>query len=338
MTEQYRPLGIDPSAESYEGPLGKNSLNAFFALPRELQPVFLQGLREAARYLDLRIDQFAQILQKPNSSELVQEAAYGDIADSFAQTFDPDYRRKRRECLPMDPKVEDFRTIFYEMIHPCSQRELIEPTQVIPLYMDWESFRQRIVNISLQAQNDIQFAYFLAQAAHQGQFRKSGEPFFTHPKEVAIILLEVGIQDPRIIIGALLHDVFEDTTYLLDRGPVSLEDNWDRIRGSLGINIAWIIQELTKSNDLSTTKRQLEQRYVETLRHTSAEVLLIKMADRLHNLRTLNAMPPEKREKTVIETKRIYLPIFRRAFEDYPREGNLLFQQINAAIISLEFC
>lgn len=222
-----------------------------------MQPVFLQGLREAARYLDLRIDQFAQILQKPNSSELVQEAAYGDIADSFAQTFDSDYRRKRRECLPMDPKVEDFRTIFYEMIHPCSQRELIEPTQVIPLYMDWESFRQRIVNISLQAQNDIQFAYFLAQAAHQGQFRKSGEPFFTHPKEVAIILLEVGIQDPRIIIGALLHDVFEDTTYLLDKGPVSLEDNWDRIRGSLGINIAWIIQELTKSNDLSTTKRQL---------------------------------------------------------------------------------
>lgn len=337
MTEQDRPLGIDPFTKSYEGPLRNNSLNAFFALPNDLQPIFLQGLRDAVRYLDLRINQFAQILQKPTSSGQVQKAAYEDLADSFAQFFDSDYRRKRSQRLPIDPDIEELRTIFYRMIRPCTQRELIEATQTIPLHMDWESFRRRIVNVPLQAQNDIQFAYFLAQAAHQNQFRESGEPFFTHPREVAVILLEVGIQDPRIIIGALLHDVFEDTEYLLGKGPVSVAgDNWDRIAGSFDAETAQMVEDLTKLNNPLITKEESEQLYFSALRSASSATLLIKMADRLHNLRTLDAMSPKKRRRTINETKNIYLLIFRGVLRDYPMEGNLLLQQINAAIVSLE--
>lgn len=149
---------------------------------------------------------------------------------------------------------------------------------------------------------NIRKAYEMAVQAHRSQRRKSGEPYILHPIEVALICSdEIGL-GPTAIICALLHDVVEDT-------EVTLED----INKEFGGKIAMIVDGLTKFDEIEAQSKQAEnfKKVLSTLLK-DVRVVLIKMADRLHNMRTLGAMPPHKQIKIASETNYIYSPLAHR--------------------------
>src|SRR6185503_4736120 len=150
----------------------------------------------------------------------------------------------------------------------------------------------------------IEQAYDVARAAHSGQYRQSGEPYITHPLAVAKILAEWHL-DSQALMAALLHDVVEDT-------PTTKSE----ISKRFGKQVAELVDGVSK----------IERIEFETLQHAQAEnfrkmllamardvrVILIKLADRLHNMRTLDAVPSEKQERIARETLDIYAPIANR--------------------------
>lgn len=158
----------------------------------------------------------------------------------------------------------------------------------------------------------IERAYYKAEAAHAGQMRKSGEPFFTHCVAVATILVEMKL-DAEAIAAALLHDVVEDT-------DVSLEE----IRAEFGPSVALIVNGVSKLRNLpeapSGDKRSkaLVDRSYENIRkmalamNDDVRVVLVKLADRLHNMRTLSYMATEKQKRIAQETLDIYAPLANR--------------------------
>lgn len=149
----------------------------------------------------------------------------------------------------------------------------------------------------------IQLAYDFARNAHEGQFRKSGEPYIVHPLAAAHILADMRI-DPTIIIACLLHDVPEDT-------PVTLED----VEKNFGSEVGGLVKGITK---LGKLKYRGVERYIENLRKMfvamaeDIRVMIIKFADRIHNLQTLEALPAEKRYRIALESLEIYAPIANR--------------------------
>lgn len=149
----------------------------------------------------------------------------------------------------------------------------------------------------------IRLVYDFAKEAHEGQFRKSGEPYITHPLAAAYILANMSI-DPVIIMATLLHDVPEDT----DR---TLED----IEKNFGAEIASLVKGITK---LGKLKYRGVERYIENLRKMfiamaeDVRVMIIKFADRIHNLTTLDSLPPQKRYRIALESLEIYAPIASR--------------------------
>lgn len=149
----------------------------------------------------------------------------------------------------------------------------------------------------------IRKAYRLAVESHSSQRRKSGEPYVLHPIEVArICAREIGL-GPTAVICALLHDVVEDT-------PVTLQE----IRDEFGPKIANIVDGLTKlDGTYSYNSPQAENfKKVVTTLIEDVRVVLIKMADRLHNLRTIGSMPHQKQLKVAAETNYIYSPLAHR--------------------------
>ena len=150
---------------------------------------------------------------------------------------------------------------------------------------------------------NIRQAYEIAVDAHSKQRRKSGEPYILHPIEVARICSEEIGLGPTAIVAALLHDVVEDTN-------VTLED----IRKQFGEKIANIVDGLTKlKSDYNPTTAQAEnfKKVLSTLIY-DVRVVLIKMADRMHNMRTLGAMPKHKQLRIASETSYIYAPLAHR--------------------------
>ncbi|MBV1887950.1 MAG: RelA/SpoT family protein, partial [Urechidicola sp.] len=152
---------------------------------------------------------------------------------------------------------------------------------------------------------DIRKAFDLAVEAHSDQRRKTGEPYIYHPIAVAkIVAYEIGL-GPTSIIAALLHDVVEDTYY-------TLED----IEGEFGETIARIVNGLTKISRLN--KEQDASIQAENFRkmlltlNDDVRVILIKIADRLHNMQTMDAMPDYKQQKIASETLYIYAPLAHR--------------------------
>jgi GTP diphosphokinase / guanosine-3',5'-bis(diphosphate) 3'-diphosphatase len=147
-------------------------------------------------------------------------------------------------------------------------------------------------------------AFDLAVEAHEGQKRVSGEAYATHPIASAQILAELGI-DPSAIAAALLHDVPEDTEY-------SLTDIEDRF----GAEVAHLVDGVTKLSKFSTHSH--EQQQAENIRKMllamaeDIRVVLIKLADRLHNMRTLYALPSEKQQRIARQTMEIYAPLAER--------------------------
>ncbi len=150
---------------------------------------------------------------------------------------------------------------------------------------------------------NIRMAYEIAVDAHSKQRRKSGEPYILHPIEVARICAEEIGLGPTAIVAALLHDTVEDTLVTLPE-----------IREKFGEKIANLVDGLTKlKSDYNRTSAQAEnfKKVLSTLIY-DVRVVLIKMADRLHNMRTLGAMPRHKQMRIAAETSYIYAPLAHR--------------------------
>jgi GTP pyrophosphokinase len=151
----------------------------------------------------------------------------------------------------------------------------------------------------------IMTAYDLANSAHKGQVRSSGEPYISHPLAVACILLEFNM-DSDTICAAILHDVVEDTVIELSE-----------IKKKFGKDVALLVDGVTKIGmvPIDYTKEEQEAENTRKILMAMAEdvrVILIKLADRLHNMRTLDSRPPDKQRANAFETMNLYAPIALR--------------------------
>ena len=150
----------------------------------------------------------------------------------------------------------------------------------------------------------VKKAYDYSLKHHEGQTRASGEPYLVHPLEVALVLAEMKM-DPVAVAAGLLHDSVEDTS-------VTIED----IRTEFGEQVAHIVEGVTKISKIDFATREEQQ--AENLRKMmlamvdDIRVVLIKLADRLHNMRTLEHLQPERQRKIAEETLEIYAPIAHR--------------------------
>ncbi|RUA21633.1 MAG: (p)ppGpp synthetase, partial [Chloroflexi bacterium] len=179
-------------------------------------------------------------------------------------------------------------------------------------------------------------AYIYADECHTGQTRKSGEPYIAHPLETALFLADLHL-DTHTIVAALLHDVVEDC-------GVSL----DEIERRFGPDVMKLVDGVTKltrmddklqppADDVANLMDDAESLHAESLRKmlvSMAEdirVVLIKLADRLHNMNTLDALPPEKRRRIAQETLDIYSPLAHRLgiWEIKWRLDDLAFRHLN---------
>jgi len=171
-------------------------------------------------------------------------------------------------------------------------------TEAATLFKEWSGY------LKPEDLTQLESAYHFSKAAHEGQFRKSGEPYISHPLAVADILAQWHL-DPQALTAALLHDVTEDT-----------EVTKTEISRNFGNPVAELVDGVSK----------LDKVEFDTLEHAQAEnfrkmllamardvrVILIKLADRLHNMRTLDAVEPAKRRRIARETVEIYAPIANR--------------------------
>ena len=150
----------------------------------------------------------------------------------------------------------------------------------------------------------INRAFVIAEIAHQNQKRRSGDPYISHPLEVAKILTEYRLDDSTIIT-ALLHDTIEDTKLTLKE-----------VRSEFGEEIASLVDGLTKIGKLDLFTKEAEQaenfRKLILAMSNDVRVLIVKLADRLHNMRTINFLPEEKQQIIAKETIEVYAPLSGR--------------------------
>ena len=148
----------------------------------------------------------------------------------------------------------------------------------------------------------VERAFVAAETAHQGQLRKSGDPYITHPVAVAEILVEFGL-DPATIAAALLHDTVEDTNY-----------SSEKLRADFGDEVASLVEGVTKLDKLTygpTAEAETVRKMVVAMAK-DIRVLVIKLADRLHNARTWQYVDPESSARKARETLDIYAPLAHR--------------------------
>ncbi len=168
----------------------------------------------------------------------------------------------------------------------------------------FEEFFEKVKSIPQYDYEKIEKAYILARDAHKNQRRRSGEPYIMHPVAVAKILFKFGM-DNECIIGALLHDVVEDTEYDIEY-----------IKNEFGAEIALLVDGVTKLGQIPLSTREEVQ--AENIRkmfiamNEDIRVIIIKLCDRLHNMRTLEHMPEYKQREKSLETLEIYAPIAHR--------------------------
>jgi len=150
----------------------------------------------------------------------------------------------------------------------------------------------------------VKKAHQIAENAHSGQFRKSGEPYISHPLSVALILAELKL-DYLCIVAAILHDCIEDTS-------ITKED----VKNEFGVQVAHIVEGVSKLTSLEFTSSSQKQakNFQKLILAMSKDmrVMIIKLADRLHNMRTLDSMSDDKRIQKAKETSELHAPIARR--------------------------
>ena len=169
----------------------------------------------------------------------------------------------------------------------------------------YEELRQILVTIfSVEDVEQIDKAFNIAVRSHEGQLRCSGQPYVIHPILVAKIVAELGM-DKESVIAALLHDVVEDT-------DLTLED----VTENFGKSVASLVDGVTKLGKVPlSTREEVQAENVRKMLLAMSEdirVIIIKLADRLHNMRTLEFMPPQKQRDKALETLEIYAPIAHR--------------------------
>ncbi|MEN8872942.1 MAG: RelA/SpoT family protein, partial [Pacificibacter sp.] len=169
----------------------------------------------------------------------------------------------------------------------------------------------------------IREAYAYGMEMHEGQFRHSGEPYFSHPIAVAAILTEQALDDATIIT-ALLHDTIEDT-----------KSTYSEVERKFGTDVAELVDGVTKLTNLqlssSETKQAENFRKLFMAMSKDLRVILVKLADRLHNMRTIKSMRPEKQLQKARETMDIFAPLAGRMGMQWMREEleDLSFRVIN---------
>src|SRR5580658_4326228 len=179
---------------------------------------------------------------------------------------------------------------------PRARRKLMRQTDLVERVQAYDPDADEVL---------LNKAYVYAMTAHGKQFRASGDPYFAHPLEVAAILTELKLDVPTIVT-ALLHDTIEDTLV-----------TFDDVKANFGDEIAGLVDGVTKLSQLelfSERTKQAENFRKLMLAITSdIRVLLVKLADRLHNMRTLGFIAkPEKRRRIAQETQDIYAPLAGR--------------------------
>ena len=188
---------------------------------------------------------------------------------------------------------------------PADAPEGALPSEVRPEIVTWEKLCEAI-KASGKAYNMemITKAYDLANKAHNGVCRRSGEPYICHPLAVARLVLDLGM-DSESIAAALLHDVVEDT-------PTTLDD----LKAAFGEEVALLVDGVTKLTKIQFSN--IEELQAENLRKMllamsrDVRVMIIKLCDRLHNMRTGDAWPEQKRRDKARETMEVYAPIANR--------------------------
>jgi guanosine-3',5'-bis(diphosphate) 3'-pyrophosphohydrolase len=169
---------------------------------------------------------------------------------------------------------------------------------------DVQALERRLDYLPPEQIERVRKAYLIGAHAHAGQTRKSGEPYITHPVAVAGILADLGM-DVETIVAAILHDTLEDT-------PLSRSE----LESGFGTTVAELVDGVTKLDKVRFLSQQ--EAAAESFRKMllamarDLRVILIKLADRLHNMRTLGAMAPESRRRIARETLDIYAPIAQR--------------------------
>lgn len=160
-------------------------------------------------------------------------------------------------------------------------------------------------NFSEAEFQELKAAYDFSAAAHEGQKRQTGEPYFIHPCAVVNILVDLGFDDVSTLVAAFLHDVLEDT-------PVTS----DELEQKFGKEVLELVEGVTKLDKIKFVSAEDEQ--AENLRKMffamakDYRVIIIKLADRLHNMRTLDALKPEKQIKIATQSLKIYAPLAER--------------------------
>ena len=205
--------------------------------------------------------------------------------------------------LPSEPvtavSAQNSERISEILAHPLYQE--MEPSQV-------DAFRD-IVTLATSRRGDIDVAlldraFRFVHEAHRGQFRLSGEPYMVHLSEDARVLAAIGMDDTTIAAG-LLHDVVEDT-------PVTLE----QLQSEFGESIAMLVDGVTKIPELKyeSTEEKQASNFHKMLLSMSKDlrVILIKFADRIHNMRTISHLPRKAQERIALETRDVYAPLAHR--------------------------
>ena len=179
--------------------------------------------------------------------------------------------------------------------------------------IDVEDLIALIRNYNPRTNSDlIRRAYAYGKQMHEGQFRKSGEPYFTHPVAVAAILTEQRLDDATLVT-ALLHDTIEDT-----------KASYTDVAREFGEEVAELVDGVTKLTNLQLTSTESKQaenfRKLFVAMSRDLRVILVKLADRLHNMRTIKSMRPEKQAQKARETMEIYAPLAGRMGMQWMRE------------------
>src|ERR1035438_5818841 len=212
-----------------------------------------------------------------------------------------DLLRKVRSYRPDDDQALIKKAYEFSLEHHKGQvRDSGEPYLVHPLEVATLLAEMRLDPTATRARPSDLKAYEFSLEHHKGQVRDSGEPYLVHPLEVATLLAEMRL-DPTAIVAGLLHDAVEDTS-------VTIEE----IKAEFGEQVAHIVEGVTKISKIefaSSEEAQAENvRKMVLAMMDDIRVVLIKLADRLHNMRTLKFLSPERQHKIAKETLEIYAP------------------------------